>query len=1019
MQMNRIIKTLVLSCFILGFGLTANAQQKITGVVTDESGVSLPGVTVLVIGSNTASITNQNGMYSINAVEGTVLHFSYIGMLTQQITITNKTEVNIVLEQDAIGLEEVQVVGYGTQKKISITGSVSSIGSDELLKSPQASITNALAGKITGVSAIQNTGEPGADEANLFIRGIATLNDASPLIIVDGVERPFSQLDPEEVESISILKDASATAVYGVRGANGVIIVTTKRGEKGKPKISVSSSLGFQEPTMMLDKANSYIYAMGMNERDINDGQTDMSKLKFSPEQLETFENGGNLLYPDTDWYEYMFNDYAMQSKSNIGISGGTDRVRYFVSLGYLSQNGQLKELDQRFDQNFRFDRFNYRSNLDIDITKSTLLKVTLGGRNEMRRTPKDVDNDMWKTANWAQPMSGSGIVDGKWITSSKDNINLNLIDPLRSFFGQGSANNTSIHLNMDIDIIQKLDFVTQGLRARVKGSYNTDYMHNKKFWSYPEKYEAIVWPEAISDENPDGVILRKIADQGIIWASENTGQGRNSYMEAALDYNRKFGFHEVGGLVLYNQRVVHYPGGLYNDIPRAILGIVSRVTYNYKTKYLADLNMGYNGSENFPEESRFGFFPSASLGWIISEESFMKNIEFIEYMKIRGSYGLVGNDRLGSSRFLYLPDSWNYNARGYSFGDDNPILQQGAQELRIGNPFITWETAIKRNIGFDAAFFNGKLKTTFDYFHENREDILITRSTAPNFIGANLPVVNMGEVENKGYEVELDWHQKAGTDFSYGISVNMSYAQNKILFKDEVPQPEDYLYETGKPVGQPFGYITDGFFPEEINTTLDDNYNEQGGIRHPGDFIYKDLNNDGVIDDLDKQAIGYSSRIPEYNLGANLWINWKGLDLSLTFSGVKNTSRSLPYTFREPYGGQDFGLFTYLYDGRWTPETAETAIYSRFASGDINYRDSDVFIVDASYLRLKNLTIGYTVNSALLKSAGISNVRIYLNGYNLLTFSKFNYYDPESNPGSAGLYPLIKMYNMGLKFNF
>ncbi len=1022
MTMKKVLGTLIFALLLLSAGITAQAQRTISGVVTDDAGNLLPGVTVLVVESNVGVVTNLDGEYTIRAIQGSTLQFSFVGMSTQQVPMGDQTTINVKLLEDAIGLEEVVVIGYGEKTKVTITGAVSTITGEDLLRSPVTSVTNSLAGKITGISAVQNTGQPGQDEAALFIRGIATLNDATPLTIVDGVERPFAQIDVEEIESISILKDASATAVYGVRGANGVIIVTTKRGEAGKAKISLSTSTGFQEPTMMLDKANSEIFALGHNERNINDGNDPATNV-FTDEMLQAFRDGGNIIYPDMDWYSYLFKDYALQTKTNLTMSGGTERVRYFTAIGYTNQGGQLKDLDPRFDQNFNFNRYNYRSNLDIDITESTLLKLTLGGRTEIRNAPKERDSGMWKEANWAQPMAGSGIVDEKWISTSQDNITLEFRDPLTGFYGKGYDNQTRNYLDLDIDLIQKLDFITPGLRAKVKGSYNTNYTHTKSIASSPDRYEAIYMPGDSTQ-----IVYKKIGDEGKINYSESTGKARNWYMEASLDYNRRFGNHEVGGLLLYNQRVVHYAGGGFNGIPRTVLGLVARMTYNYKTKYLLDLNMGYNGSENFPVEQRFGFFPSASAGWILSEEDFMQNVGFLDYIKIRGSYGVVGNDRLPGERFLYLPDSWTAETGGYNFGIDNPLNQPGALENLIGNPYVTWETAVKQNYGLDLKVFNGKLSLSADYFREYRKDILIQMNTIPEYVAAELPAVNLGEVKNQGYELELRWHQKINKDMLLRIGANMSYARNEIMFWDEIPQPHDYLYQTGNPVGQPFGYIFEGFFTDTINTSevdVDgndvDGYADQAGFRYPGDVIYEDLNGDNKIDDLDRRPVGHSTIVPEYNFGLNLYFKWKGFDISATVSGVKNTSRILPSYFREPFGGQNRGLFTYLYDGRWTEETANTAIYPRFsmASGDNNYRNSDLWIVDASYIRLKNVEVGYTITSPLFQQMGLSNIRIYVNGYNLFTWSDFSYFDPESRPGSSGLYPMTKLYNVGLKFNF
>lgn len=1013
MCMKKILKTFIFVCTLLSVSLTAAAQQNVTGVVSDEQGYPIPGATVMIVGTTTGTITNINGVYNLVVESGQSLGFSFIGMVSQQIEVTNQKTIDVSLMSEDIGLDEVVVIGYGQKKKLTVTGSVSTINSEELLKSPTANVTNALAGKISGISAVQNTGQPGADEALLAIRGNRDI-----LVIVDGVERSFSQIDPEEIESVSVLKDASATAVYGIRGGNGVLIVTTKRGEKGKAKISVSSSIGIQQPTILSEKSDSYTYAMAHNERAANDG-TPEENFVFGPEALEAFKNGGNLLYPDTDWNDYLFKKNAVQNKTNLTIRGGTDKVRYFVALGYLSQDGQLKDLDPRYDENFTFNRYNYRSNLDIDLTKSTLLKLSIGGRTEIRNEPraKSAEEGVWKDGTWAQPMAGSGIVDGKWVTTSADNVSIEMKDPLNAFYGRGYTNNTRAFLNLDLDVVQKLDFVTKGLNVALKGSYNTNYTHKKTRGSSPNRYEAIKDPL-----DPENIVFRKINDEGTLNYSEpDPLKGRNWYLEAGINYNRKFGFHDVSGLLLYNQRTVYYPSQ-FKEIPNRTLGLVGRISYNYKTKYLIDFNLGYNGSENFPEGKRFDYFPAVSLGWIITEESFMANNGVFDYLKLRGSYGQVGNDRIGGSRFLYQPDAWNYevNNGGYNFGYDLSNDQYGALEMRIGNPNVTWETITQRNIGVDAKFFDAKLSASFDIFHESRENMLITRQTVPGYVAAVLPAVNLKERENKGYEVEVKWNDQIG-EFKYYLSANLSYARNKIIYMDEVPQAHDYLARTGLPEGQPFAYITDGFFSEEVNTTTDANYADHGGIRYPGDVMYKDLNNDGKIDDMDMKAVGYSPNVPEYNYGINAGFNWKGFDFSMTWSGVKNTSRMLPNVLRQPFAGQNRALYQHLYDGRWTPETAATAKYPRLslASKDNNYKVSDMFWEDASFIRLKSVELGYTIKSAGLKRVGLRNVRVYVNGFNLLTFSDLDIFDPESRPGSSGLYPMTKMYNMGVKLNF
>jgi TonB-linked SusC/RagA family outer membrane protein len=1026
MLMQKMFKSLILICAALTVSITVMAQQNVKGVVTDDTGEPLPGVTVIEFGTTRGIVTDIDGAYSIQVSPEASLQFSFIGMVSQTIEVKNKTTIDVKLKPDAIGLEEVVVIGYGEKKKITVTGAVSTISHDELVKSPSASIGNSLAGKITGISSVQTSGMPGGDEAQLFIRGVGTLNDASPLTIVDGVERPFTQIDPEEIESISILKDASATAVYGVRGANGVIIVTTKRGEVGKTKISVTTSFGVQQPTKIIEKANSYIYGMGHNERALNDGNGE-DNLVFSPEMLDVFKNGGSLIYPDIDWFDYVMKPLAAQSKHNITISGGTEKVRYFISLGYFSQDGQFKNFDRLYDGNFGYDRYNYRTNLDIDVTKSSLLKVSIGGRAEIRNRPRAKNEGLFKQANWAQPFAGAGIVDGKWISSSQDYIGIEMKDALTGYYGMGFDNATKNFLDFDIDFIQKLNFITKGLEFKVKASYNTNYTHTIYRGSSAARYE----PMLLTDDNGDNILdengeptigLRKISDEGNLAYDYGTGKARNWYAESSLSYNRTFGDHDVSGLVLYNQRVLHYPKFNNNnmsdfDIPRTTLGLVGRLTYNYKTKYLFDINIGYNGSENFPEDKRFGFFPALSAGWIITEEPFMQDIGFIDYFKIRASYGEVGNDKLQGNRFLYLPDTWNPNQTGYNFGIGSSQNQPGAIENKLGNPNVTWERAVKKNIGINAKFFGAKLGIEFDYFHDRRDDILITRNTIPSYVAANLPAVNMGIVENSGYEAQISWDQKF-SDFSYYIRANASFARNERIFWDEIPQQWDYLYRTGTPIGQRFGRVFDGFFEETMETNPNITHPDQGPV-YPGDVRYVDLNNDGVINDFDEKAMGYPDT-PEYTFGLNMGFRYKNFDLSSTWTGAANTSRLLVAYFREPFGGQNRALMQYMYDDRWTPE-AENPLYPRFSvnSGTNNYSDSDLWLKDASYIRLKNVEIGYTFKSSFLKRIGLQNVRAFVNGLNLLTFDKLEILDPEAKPRSAGDYPIIKVYNTGLKFNF
>ena len=593
-------------------------------------------------------------------------------------------------------LGEVQVVAYGAQKKVSITGAISSMKGEDLLKTPAASMSNVLSGQITGISSVQYSGEPGADEADLYVRGIATWNNAKPLIQVDGVEREFSQIDPNEVESITVLKDASATAVFGVRGANGVILITTKRGAEGKAKISFSTSAGVNLRTKQLEFANSYQYASYYNDLQVNDGGVPT----FTEEQLIKFRDHTDpILYPDINWIDYCMNKAAFQSQHNVNISGGTDRMRYFVSAGMFTQDGMFKQLAASDNFNFNYKRYNYRANLDFDATKTTLISVNIGGRIETKRTPESGEdqNQLFRKLYWAVPFAGAGIVDGKRVVSNADYLPFTGSDGLNSYYGKGFRSTTTNVLNVDLVLDQKLDFITKGLSFKLKGSYNTSYWTQKIASSSMAVYTPVLHDDGSIGYRKSG------SDSQLSYSRNSNGEGksRDWYMEAALNYSRKFGDHNVTGLVLYNQSKRYYPGGTYDDIPSAYVGFVGRATYDYKTRYMAEFNVGYNGSENFAPGKRYGLFPAGSIGWIVSEESFFKPLKkVINYFKVRASVGMVGNDNNGNNRFLYLPDAYILNDDGYFFGTNAGNKKPGAYEASKSNADVTWEKSVKQNYG-------------------------------------------------------------------------------------------------------------------------------------------------------------------------------------------------------------------------------------------------------------------------------------------------------------------------------
>lgn len=998
----------------------------VSGVVKDDTGEPVIGAGVLVKGTTLGTITDIDGHFSFRADDlNGVLVVSFVGMETQEIPMKGKGTFDIVLKSSNTLLEEVQVVAYGAQKKVTLTGSISSVNTDELLKVPTASIGNMLSGVLSGVSSIQSSGQPGGDDPDVFIRGISTLNtmNAKPLYLVDGVERSFFQIDPNEVENITILKDASSTAVFGVRGANGVIIVTTKRGKEGKAKINASFSYGIQTPTRMPEFVNSYDYATFLNEAYTNDGKDP----KFTPEAVEAFRTHSNpIIYPDTDWMELLFKSSAPQTQGNVNISGGTERVRYFISMGMLDQKGFFKNHDTRYDANFNFNRYNYRANLDIDFTKTTLVAINMGGRVEKRNFPRSGDdiNQLFRRIYWATPFSGPGIVDGKWIKGNSQYLPVGLSDGLGNIYGRGYGSKTTNVVNLDLALTQKLDFITKGLQFKIKVAYNSGYDHTKERATSIESYQPwyrkdVTWMEHPAGSDPNEVVYIQDGEAGLISYAESFGKSRDWYAEASFDWKRDFGLHHLSALGLYNQSKTYYPDSDYPGIPRGYVGLVGRVTYDYDNKYLIEGNVGYNGSENFAPGNRYGFFPAVSGGWVLTQEEFLKDNPVVNFLKIRASYGIVGNDRYHPygtgfmDRFLYLSNSY-FIGSGYQFGTGTS-WSPGAYEKSFGNSGLSWEKSAKQNYGIDFSLFNQKLSGSIDYFYEKRTDILAKASTDPIIHAMSLPVLNLGIVSNKGVELNLKWNHKINS-FRYWTNLNVSYAKNKIVYQDEVPSEYTYTLKTGHPVGQPFGLKVRGFYYEGMEDVADHSY-----VLKEGDVVYEDLNHDGKIDDNDKTAIGYPS-YPLLNAGLTLGFEYKGFDFSMLWVGATKTSRVLEETFRKPLGETyDRSLMSHQFTDRWTPETAATAKLPRATIDGVknNYRDSELWVKDASYLRLKNIEIGYNFRLPFMPKIGMEKMRVFMTGYNLLTFDKLKISDPESMSSGVPQYPVMRVINFGLNVSF
>jgi len=1026
----------------------------IKGKVTDETlKEGVPGANVTVKGTSIGAITDFDGNFTIVVPNRkSVLSISFIGYVTQEIVVGDRKFITVTLKEDSQNLGEVEVVAiaYGNQDRRMLTSAVSSIDNKELIKSPATSITNILAGALPGVSSVQTTGQPGKDAAAIYVRGVGSLNDSQskPLILVDGVERAFSQIDPNEVETISVLKDASSTAVFGVRGANGVILITTRRGKSGKTQISASTKLGLQQPISLVEQTGSYEFARFWNMKQEMDHVTN-PKLYFTPEQIEAYRTGSDpIMYPNMDWKKYIFHNLYLQSQNNVNISGGNDNVQYFVSVGYTYQNGLLKELPgQLYDNNYRYNRYNYRANIDANLTKTTTMKLGVGGVLGKIQEPRDVqsgtgnDPNAWVIAQiWSHPFAGPGFINGVRTLVPDDLVPLGEVmrDGMFVFYGKGYNQTYDTTLNMDLDITQKLDFVTPGLSVSVKGAYDNQFKLYKERAGGAIESQTVYYqsyfdsngnmPQTDPDYDKTHIFVPSGSDTPLTY-SESSGRAQNWYLEGRINYDRMFGDHKVSGLILYNQSRNYYPDS-YTYLPRNYVGLVGRATYAYQSKYLLDVNVGYNGSENFaPGSTRFGIFPSFSAGWIATAEKFMENQKVVDYLKLRASWGRVGNDKGVNSRFMYMPAVWG-GSGSYSFGINNPISQSAAAISSMGNPEVTWETAEKQNYGIDLKFFNSRLSATFDYFIEHRTGILISPESTPNIIATSLPNLNIGKVNNHGYEISLGWRDKIGKNFGYYVDANVSFARNKILYMDEVPKQFSYMNHTGGSTGRYSGLynfvrlyqysdFTTGAGGELVlNPEL-----PQPSVKvYPGDAMYADLNGDHVVDGNDKCVTGFATR-PEYVFGMNMGFNWKGFDLSMQWVGSKNVNRMYEIEYRIPYtNAGKRGLLTYFYDGCWTEENQLGAVYPRASetSESWNSEPSTLWLADASYLRLKSLSLSYTLTGKkFLKKLGLTSLGFNFSGYNLLTFSPLKYLDPESNPDNYGEYPLIKVYSFGLNLNF
>jgi len=1045
----------------------ASQNQKITvsGTVLDKTtNEPLIGVSVVVKGvANAGTITDMDGKFTLKLPYAEApLVFSYLGYQPQEIIPGAKKELTVLLQEDTKALQEVVVVGYTKQRKETMVGSVATITTKDLTQSPTANINNALAGRLPGLVVNQYAGgEPGVDQSELFIRGKATYGNQSAIVIVDGIERDMSYLAPDEIETFTILKDASATAAYGIRGANGVIVITTKRGKAAeKATVNLKASIGINQPIGFPEYLGSADYATLYNEARLNDAKmtgADVSSLNlFSQQAIDNFrrakgDNSDGLGY-DWDYYDFAFKP-GMQEDVSLSIRGGTDKVRYYVLANYFSQGGNYKYSDAgEYDSQTRFTRYNFRSNIDININRYLSTRLDLGARITDRNAPGTTAGRLMTICATQPPYlpilveENSHPQNEEYIQQNSRGMlygdNIYRYNILGELSRTGYLNEKNTYLNGSFAMNLDMGFLTKGLKAEIMFSYDASEGRwiNRKLDTYKDGYReypkyATFMPIEGSDAYMEGGHYTGAYKTGNKYDidqtigngfSHNASDGR-TYIQARVDYNRVFkDRHEVTAMLLANRgnRTVN------NELAYHSQGITGRFAYYYNQKYLMEFNCGYNGSENFAPGKRYGFFPAGSIGWVISEEPFMKKASWIDFLKIRASYGLVGSDNV-SSRFPYL--AFYGGGSGYHFGNNFGTEVGGTSEGNLANENLTWEKARKLNVGIDFTTLNQRLALTVDAFYEYRFDIITDMNGDgimgyPDIVGKDAALQNLGEVSNRGVDVELSWNDKIGKDFRYYIRPNLTFSRNRLEYKAEVARKNSWRKETGKRLYENFVYVFDHFVANQDEA---DRLNKIGyqpwGQLIPGDVVYKDLDRNGVIDDEDRTAMG-NPRSPELMFGIPFGFQYKNFDFSVLLQGATNTSILLngAAVFDFPQFEQDkIGRVKKMHLDRWTPETAATAKYPalHYGTHDNNKNgNSSLFLYDASYLRLKNVEIGYNVSPNWLRKFHVQQARIYVQGLNLLTFDKLGDVDidPETKSGDgASWYPIQKVFNFGIDITF
>lgn len=1035
--------------FISGKAPAPNEQQqnkrKITGRVTDVKGEPLIGVNVTVDGDANGSITNMDGLYEIFVTKkSVVLKFTYIGFKTSEIRTNASTNIyDVALEEQVNELEETVIVGYGTQRKISNIGAQSSMKMEDI-KTPSASLTTTLAGRLAGVVAVQRTGEPGKDAADIWIRGISTPNTSSPLVLVDGVERSFNDIDPEDIESLTTLKDASATAVYGVRGANGVILIKTKPGKVGKPTVSADYYESFTRFTKMVDLADGITYMNAANEAMRNDGIA----TKYTEDQIRnTIAGKDPYLYPNVDWLKEIFNDWGHNRRVNVNVRGGSEKVAYYASVSYFNETGMTvtdKNINT-YDSKMKYSRYNFTTNLNIDVTPTTKVEIGAQGYLGEGNYPAISSADLYNAAMSISPVeypkmffvNGEAYVPG---TSTNNNFN----NPYSQATRRGYDNLTKNQIYSNLRITQDLDMLTKGLKLTAMYAfdvYNEIHVHQDRAESTYNFLDTSV----PYDMDGQPILQRIYEGSNVLSYTQETSGNKKTYLEASLNYDRTFNDdHRVSALFLFNQQSkLLYPKGTLEDaIPYRMMGIAGRATYSWKDRYFAEFNIGYNGAENFSPKHRFGTFPAFGVGWVISNEKFWQPLsKAVSFLKIRYTDGKVGNSEVSDRRFMYLDQMKENGDYGYKFGP-NGTKWSGYETVNMAVDLI-WEESRKQDLGIDIKLFNDDLSIVFDLFKERRENILLKREhSIPSFLGYNTsaPYGNIGIIENKGFDGTIEYNKRINKDWVLALRGNITFNKDKWIQGELPEQKYEWMNQYGRNINGVKGYVAEGLFTQaEIDdmarweSLSDANkaitpkpFASQFGTVKAGDIKYKDLNNDGQIDAYDQTYISRGD-VPTTVYGFGFTVGWKDLSVGMMFQGVGGAERVLNGSSINPFngGGGSGNLYSNIGD-RWTEENPDqNAFYPRLSYGSEttsninNFQKSTWWVRNMNFLRLKTLQISYNLPKPWVNKVHLKNAAVYVMGTNLFTLSRFKLWDPELNTDNGASYPNTTSYSVGINFTF